>query len=310
MPSLDRGKRGAPALICGLIMAFIGTLTTIAHSETDATARNLFAYDSEPGDCVGGGQRRQYTPQNANFTVHGSARDLQVSVETAAGYWYVELAAPRGETLVPRTYAQAERATVRTGRAPGLDVHGQCGCNELWGSFTLNQIGTDDAGHIIVLDATFSQRCESAEAPSLNGIILFQASQLSFAFESDPGDYLGQGESKTYTNATSMFRLKPLGSDVEYDVSGEHNEWTAFIGPPLGQTLQPGTYQTARSADATKARLDIYTDGRGCNQDSGTLTVADVVVDELGNIKRLSATFEQHCENREPALRGTIHHHD
>ena len=78
--------------------------------------------------------------------VSGTAGFLTVSVTSGAEWWHIDLAAPRGETLRPGVYHDAERAAFRTGRAPGLDVSGDGrGCNEVYGEFAVDQRGSSSA---------------------------------------------------------------------------------------------------------------------------------------------------------------------
>jgi hypothetical protein len=156
---------------------------------------------------------------------------------------------------------------------------------------------------------TFTQHCESANAPVLNGVVQYQALPLSYACQSDPGDYIGASQQKRYANSTSRFTVSGDNSHLQYSVSGLRDNWTALIGAPNGQVLQPRTYDTARFGDATHAGLDVFGDGRGCNQSSGTLTIDSITFDPQGNVESLGATFEQHCENVAPALHGIIHHY-
>jgi hypothetical protein len=52
--------------------------------------------------------------------------------------------------------------------------------------------------------------------------------------------------------------------------------------------------------------MSIDAFGRGCNRVTGSFTVIDVARDADLEITRLAVDFEQHCEGRAPALRGSI----
>jgi hypothetical protein len=298
-------------LCSGLLAVMTLAIGGAAFADSIASVRTMYRYASEPGDYIGQGQSNQYTPQDATISLAGSSQYLTFSVSTATEFWFVNLAAPSGERLHAGTYYNAERAPFRTGRSPGIDVSGDGrGCNQVWGTFSINQIATDGAGNVTLLDATFEQHCESETAPALHGVVLYRARPLSFAYDSDPGDYIGQGGSNSYENAASIFTLSGSASSVQYAVSGERDNWMALISAPFGQTLQPGTYATTRFADSTHAGLDFFGDGRGCNQSTGTLTIDSIALNGQGSVTRLGATFEQHCEGAAPALHGTIHHRD
>ncbi len=76
---------------------------------------------------------------------------------------------------------------------------------------------------------------------------------------------------------------------------------------PTGQPLVAGTYVNAvRFADATHPGLDVYGDGRGCNQVAGSFTVDLATYDQSNAIVAFDATFEQHCEGGVPTLTGEI----
>ena len=291
------------AVYCLLTLAAAGAISL-------ASAETSYQYRSQPGDYIGGGQSNHYSPQDATINIGGTAGNLTFSVTTATEFWYVNLAAPSGEELHAGTYYNAERAAFRTGRSPGLDVYGDGrGCNQIYGTFAINQIETDLSGNITLLDASFSQQCESPTAPFLNGTIMYKAKPLTYGFISDPGDYIGGGITKSYAGATSLFSLSGSDTYLQYSASGLRDSWIAIMSPPTGQHLQAGIYDTMRFADSTHAGLDVFGDGRGCNTSTGILTISAVTFDGAGNAKALSATFEQHCEGAPAALHGTIHYY-
>src|SRR5207302_662772 len=52
--------------------------------------------------------------------------------------------------------------------------------------------------------------------------------------------------------------------------------------------------------------LNIDADGRACNNITGKFQIYTLVVNN-GALSSFTAVFEQHCEQRAPALRGCIH---
>ncbi|MFJ3228089.1 hypothetical protein ACIPJS_32720 [Streptomyces sp. NPDC086783] len=297
------------------LTATIGLVTALAAPAQAATGVpapvTRYSHTSEPGDSLGQGGSVVFTPRTATITAQGTAESVRVRVSGDAGRWEVELAAPIGEKLRPGVYRDAERAAFRTGRAPGLDVSGDGrGCNEVHGRFSVDQIETDASGAVTVLDATYTQRCERADAPALKGVVKYRALPLSYAWTSDPGDYIGQGAHLTHTGATSTFALRPWGDGVQYDVSGRREYVTALLTPPTGERLEAGrTYRAERGSGEGVAGLDVYGNGRGCNTTTGEFTVTKLARDDDGTVTALAATFVQHCEGAEPALRGTIHYY-
>jgi len=52
--------------------------------------------------------------------------------------------------------------------------------------------------------------------------------------------------------------------------------------------------------------LDVYGEGRGCNQLTGRFEVQEALFGPSGEIWAFAATFEQHCEGADAALFGEI----
>jgi hypothetical protein len=292
-------------------LAALAVILTPAAASAAPTANTSYSFRSEAGDYIGGGQTRSYPAPPATISVSGTAADLTVAVTSGGDWWYIDLGAPRGETLHPGTFRDAERDAFRTGRSPGLDVFGNGrGCNQVFGQFTVDQIESDPSGSIAVLDAHFTQRCESATAPRLTGTVHYRAFPLSYHFASDAGDYIGAGQTRTYTNSTSTFGLTGTTDGITYTVSGQRDDWRVELAPPAGEPLHVGSYTGAQRAafrEPGHPGLDVGGDGRGCNEVAGSFTITELVTDATGAVKALAATFEQHCEGGTPALHGTIH---
>lgn len=298
------------------LTATIGLTTALTEPAAAATgtpvAVTKFSYTSEAGDYIGQGGTAAYTPATATITAGGDAEYVRFRVTTDTTWWDVDLAAPAGEKLHPGIYRDAERAAFRTGRSPGLDVSGDGrSCNEIYGQFSVNQIETDASGAITVLDASFTQRCERADAPALKGVVKYRAYPLSYAYTSDVGDYVGGGLSQTFTGATSTFSMQGYGNGgVSYIASGKREYWSALLTPPTGEQFEAGrTYQAQRSNGAGIAGLDVSGNSRGCNTVTGQLTITKLARGDDGSIKALAATFVQHCEGADAALRGTIRYY-
>lgn len=306
------GRWAARGLLTGLLasVGLLGALITPAQAATAPVAATSYQFTSTAGDYIGQGRTASYSAPTAGITVGGTGADLTLRVSGGGDDWSIELAAPRGDTLRPGVYRDAERAPFRTGRAPGLNVDGDGrGCNEVYGQFTVNQIATDTAGAVTLLDATFTQNCEQASAPALKGTVKYHAYPLSYAYTSDAGDYIGGGKSNSYTGSTSTFVLSGAPNGITYGVSGKRDDWSVRFTAPAGQKLVAGTtYQATRMGDGGTAVLDVTGDGRGCNTSTSTFTVTKLGTDAAGNVNAIAATFVQHCDGGTPALRGTIHY--
>jgi len=71
------------------------------------------------------------------------------------------------------TYTNAERASFASPGHPGLDVsYGHRGCNQLRGSFTVNQLSFS-VGQVDTFSASFSQACDNG--PLMNGTFYYNA---------------------------------------------------------------------------------------------------------------------------------------
>ena len=132
------------------------------------------------------------------------------------------------------------------------------------------------------------------------------------SFVSQPGDYIGGGQSLTFTPSDSQFSsmvsqdFREITVNV-FPLSGSF--WFLHMAAPAGQQLLPGVYEGATrwpfQAPSTPG-LDFSGDGRGCNTLTGRFEVLEAVYHPFGYIERFHATFEQHCEGAAPALFGEI----
>ena len=130
---------------------------------------------SDAGDYIGGGASYTYTPANARLGASGSRAVVGMGVDAANGDWWgATFDAPDGDIIAPGTFADAHRYPFN-GSGPGLDVSGSGrGCNELTGSFTINEAQYRDDGYLRTLDVSFEQHCEGA-TPALRGRLQWRA---------------------------------------------------------------------------------------------------------------------------------------
>ncbi|WP_306336067.1 hypothetical protein [Streptomyces sp. KL118A] len=307
LPAKRLGRALVGVAVAGGLIAVAAPAQAAAGAPV---AVSSYSYTSAEGDYIGQGESGTYKDPQSPMRISGTAESLTVSLPDAQ--WSIDIAAPRGDKLRPGVYRGAERAAFRTGRSPGLDVSGGSrGCNEVYGSFSVNQIETDADGNVTLLDASFTQNCESATAPALKGAVKYRAYPLSYRFQSDPEDYIGAGRTVGYTGSTSTFKASGDASRVHYSASGKRDDWSADIGAPKGQTLEVGkTYRANRFGDDGLAELDVYGNGRGCNTTSGEFKVTRLALDEAGELKAFAATFQQICgSGGTAALNGTIHYY-
>jgi hypothetical protein len=132
----------------------------------------------------------------------------------------------------------------------------------------------------------------------------------SFAYESDRGDYIGQGRDASYDTGDgefTAFGTAHLVRGVMNLDNGEH--WSVEFQPPEGDILVPGySYPGAirYPFNGDAAGLDVSGAGRGCNTLTGSFAVHALRVNDFGDLLEFHATFEQHCDEQEPALRGAF----
>jgi len=128
---------------------------------------------SDPGDYIGGGITRSYGP-DSSIAVGGSRTFIGAGVDGVNGdYWTFDFAPPAGDVLAPGTYSGATRYPFN-GQGAGLSVYGNgSGCNELNGSFTVNELEFAGAD-VRSASISFEQHCEHAVA-ALRGTVNFRA---------------------------------------------------------------------------------------------------------------------------------------
>jgi hypothetical protein len=155
---------------------------THAASTSDAAIQTVspnttsYWYTGGSANYIGQGATASYTPASSTMTIAGTTADLTVYVSSPGTNWSIRLAAAPGQTLAPGSYTDVQRAAFRTAGHPGLDVSGQGrGCNNVFGSFVINRIGTDGAGTVNLLDATIVQNCEQLTAVPLLATLRWNA---------------------------------------------------------------------------------------------------------------------------------------
>jgi len=134
----------------------------------------------------------------------------------------------------------------------------------------------------------------------------------SFTMTGDPGDYIAGGT--TYSYDVAAGDLLSISADDELrgvylSIDGKNGDWWSMeLKAPAGHQLAVGNYPEATRApfSGAGAGIDVSGNGRGCNTIEGSFVVADVAFGPHGYVERLDATFEQHCEGGDPALRGRV----
>ncbi|HET9181738.1 MAG TPA: putative Ig domain-containing protein [Candidatus Angelobacter sp.] len=137
------------------------------------------------------------------------------------------------------------------------------------------------------------------------------AQVTSLSLTSDPGDFIGGGQTTFLTPADGSFTAsKNPDNGVFIDFLGQPGIfWQLEFAASFNQPLTVGTYTGATrfpfQANGVPG-LAISGDGAGCNTLTGSFTVLEISYGDGSTINSFDATFEQHCDGVTPALRGEI----
>ena len=139
------------------------------------------------------------------------------------------------------------------------------------------------------------------------------AGVTSLLLNSEPGDYIGQGQLLVFTDADGVFLATNGGGgnavNVSFHTPTFNHWWYLDFGAPNTEPLAVGSYNgAARFAFRGPGQpgLDVSGDGRGCNTLTGRFTVLELALGGGGEVVSFRASFEQHCEGATPALRGEV----
>lgn len=150
--------------------------------------------------------------------------------------------------------------------------------------------------------AAVSAASEAASSPApmpMHGLV-----QLT----SDRGDYIGAGKARTFDGTNSRISVSGTRNAVTVEIRGD-DTWTLTLAAPEGASLAAGLYEHAQRAafhNPTRPGLDFSGAGRGCNTLSGQFNIVLIAFDKHDQVDRLVATFEQHCDGKAAALRGSL----
>jgi hypothetical protein len=143
---------------------------------------------------------------------------------------------------------------------------------------------------------------------ALQGFAYGGSTRLSMT--SDPGDYIGAGNTYSYTVANAAISMAGSHSYAGFGISGADGSWWyGDFDPGQGDILVAGaTYDNAHRYpfNGTGPGLDVSGNGRGCNTLTGSFSVTWTNFGPDGRLRSLGLTFVQHCEGMTPALHGTF----
>jgi len=290
---------------------------------------NYVYLTSEPGDLIGEGKTHTYTPLDFAINLAASGGRATVSVDGWTGDF--QAMSTLGQ-LQPGYYAGLARYPYHNPARGGLSWFGNGReCDTLTGWFVVDQATYSD-GALTALDLRFEQHCRGL-APALRGAIHWRADDTSaptgprnpppaglwqppagslpatgnyIYLKSDPGDYIGAGQTLTFTPHDFFITMEAAGGQATISADGWFGTFQAMS--TIGQ-LQPGYYPDLRrypSHDPARGGINWYGDGRMCGNLLKGWFVVDHVAYSGGTLTELDLRFEQHCEGDAPALRGAV----
>lgn len=171
--------RRSAVLAFASLAAAAGALLTPTAAQAQPVTSGSFTMTGDPGDYISQGRDWSYeVARGDRLTVNGSAdrRVITVSIDGANGdWWYADFSAPAGAAIAPDTYAGATRYPFN-GQGPGLSISGDGrGCNELTGTFVVDEVSFGPEGYIEDFDATFEQHCEGGEPAARGRVVIHNA---------------------------------------------------------------------------------------------------------------------------------------
>lgn len=141
----------------------------------------------------------------------------------------------------------------------------------------------------------------------------------TFSISGDEGDYITGHRNYAYTTAVGDKFTAVSGDNLNYlfvTINGHNGGdwWSVEFSAARGkkpEKLTPGKYLNATRALFNDDGYGLYVsgNGRGCNRLFGSFVINDLSFGPKGEVNRLDATFEQHCEGDRSAARGHIRSH-
>ncbi len=309
---------------------------------TSSGTPSFIVLQSDAGEFVGSdfGPARKYSYSNASadFEVYVTNGLLQLTVwgdERWQGAFYMPVTLGQ---ITAGTYIDNIGAPQHDPATGGMRWTGEDrGCNGHTDVFTVDAV-TYSAGEISSVDISFEQHCESA-VPALRGQIHWVANDATLPpgpvnpppaglwqpaagatpasgnylyFISDPGDFAGEGTTRTFTQVNSVITAYQGGASASIGIGAEGDEGFGVSFRPMSPLTQlaPGYYSNAvpdMGGNPVRGGMNATFNHHGCNTITGWFVIDSISFSVGGDITSLDARFEQHCEGAEPAMRGKIH---
>ena len=311
------------------------TVSATTRIPTSQDSPSFVVLQSDVGDYIGDPLRRganySYTRANAVFEMNALDGMLTVTV-TGDQRWRGIFYMPANITqLQAGRYVDLRGAPFHDLSSPGLDWGGEGRGCEHTGWFQIDEV-VYAAGELASIDLRFEQHCNGL-APAIRGQIHWVAGDETrppgpvnpppvglwapaadatpasgnyVYIESDPGDFVGQGRTETFTQANAVLTVSESAGLLTVSTIGDRSYLGEFnVMTPLTR-MEPGYYANAQRWPFGNPTFGRFQFGGGCNVLSGWFVVDSITFAD-GVVTALDLRFEQHCENAAPALRGRIH---
>jgi hypothetical protein len=232
--------------------------------------RTVLYMVSVPGDAIGGGTTRLFTPADGNFTATRNFHNGVSLSEINPSYiqwWYLDFAAAGDVELGPGLHSRATRYPFQLSTDAALSVYGEGrGCNEVMGRFVVRDAVYATDGTPTSFAADFEQHCDGF-APALYGSIRLNstAGVVSIrSIASSPASLLQVGVPVSWTAGVASgreyqawlyhatTRTFTLLHDYTTDQvvswtpqSGDQGDWSIVLWErPVGSTAAYDTWRT------------------------------------------------------------------
>ena len=132
--------------------------------------------------------------------------------------------------------------------------------------------------------------------------------QAVLVLESQPGDTIGEGLTRTFTTADGTFTATPVSRGLSFHFNGGAVQWTGQFHPPRDEPVVAGEYPFANtqvSGSESQPVLEFFSPTRNCASVSGRFSIFELVY-AGSSIQSLAIDFEQHCNGAGPALIGRL----
>lgn len=302
----------------------------------DVTAWNgessRIAVQSEPGDYIGQGREFTYTLADAVVTVTAPGARLSLGI-SGDETWHADFQLPNSMSqIVPGYYPGVTRYPFHDPVVGGLTWYGEGrGCNTLTGWFAVDH-ATYAGGVLTAAIIRFEQHCEGG-ARALYGTIRWSASDplappgpewpipaglwapapgttpASGSFVhlvSESGDYIGDGQTYTYTPTNATLNISENAGYVRVIAGGWYGDFQVMASVASLQRGYYGSLERYPFHNPARGGLSWWGNGRGCNVLTGWFAV-DSVTYTNGILSAFDLRFEQRCEGFMPPLHGVIH---